>query len=278
MLETFVAISGYVFYLAETKRKEPQSAAALVKSKFQRLVVPALLWGVAYWLLFSGGNLASGLWRVVNGIGHLWFLPMLFWCFLLEKFVVLKYDVQLWILAIIAVLPYPALPFSFNSSLYYLFFFHVGAMLFKHREQLISRANRTNMFYLLALALPLLIINVELQHSIDLPSMSFWPKRAIICLLTSLRFVYSLAIVLAYFIIGIKLRDTRIYSAFRFIAECSFGIYLLQEFIIRFFYYHTTFFHSCEPLLPLLGFMSGFLISLIIVAIVRKTRFGRHFF
>lgn len=278
MLETFVAISGYVFKLAESRRAEPQPALGLVKSKISRLIIPAILWGVAYRLLFIGGPVLPGLWRIANGIGHLWFLPMLFWCFMLERFVVSRFKAPLWALAIIAVLPYPALPFSFNSSMYYLFFFHLGSLLYQRREKLIRQAGFSRVLYLLAFALPLMVINIELQQSIDLASVPFWPKRALIALFTSMRLLYSFAIVAVYFIVGIKLRHTRNYVAFRFIAECSFGIYLLQEFVIRFFYYHTDFFHGYGRLLPMVGFILGFMVSLIAVAALRKTALGRRIF
>lgn len=278
MLETFVAISGYVFFLAESRRITSQPLGRLVKSKLRRLIVPALVWGVAYWLLFVGGSVGTGVWRIANGIGHLWFLPMLFWCFLLEKTVVMRFSVRLWVLGLIAVLPYPALPFCFNNALYYLFFFHLGGLLYRVRDRFIAHSSVSNAFYLLSLAVPLLIMDVVLHDSVDLPSMPFVQKRVMIFMFTSIRFIYASAIVLVYFIVGIRLREGRHYAVFHFIAGCSFGIYLLQEFIIRILYYKTDFLHDYAPVLPLYGFVAGFLFSLLIVALARKTEWGRRIF
>lgn len=279
MLETFVAISGYVYCLAESRRREPQTVPALVTAKLKRLIVPALIWGAAYWLIFRGGGVLSGLWSVANGIGHLWFLPMLFWCFLLEKAVVLRFKVPLWVLAIVAVVPYPALPISFNNALFYLFFFHLGFKLYGARDAFLRMAKWSNMCYLLAVALPLLILATELRGSVNLPAMGLIEKRAMICLFTSLRLIYSTAIVLAYFIVGFRLMDGRAYRAFKFIAACSFGIYLLQEFIIRYFYYYTdSVFHAYPSIMPWVGFVLGFALSMAVVAIVRLSKFGRNIF
>jgi len=238
-------------------------------------MLPAIVWGTVYWWLFSAESLSDGgAWHIINGIGHLWFLPMLFWCFILEKAVVLPYKVPIYALAIVAILPYPALPFHLNDSLYYLLFFHIGYKIYQKKKEIISaidaRGYRTglSMFCIATACMALMAVSTSFRDSLELPSYPMLEKRLLICLLTTLRAIYSAGIMTVYFAIGFSLRNTSTQRLVQFIAECSFGIYLLQEFIIRLVYYKFPF---CEaPYLPIAGFICGLFISLIIVIFGRK--------
>ena len=85
MLETFVLISGYVF--AFSLQKKVISFRLLLAGKLKRLLVPCMCWGIIMTLIFFGPSKLLNLehfWKIIGGYGHLWFLPMLFWCFLME--------------------------------------------------------------------------------------------------------------------------------------------------------------------------------------------------
>lgn len=140
MLETFVFISGYLCAVSWQKRNT--RFGAMVKQKLRRLYLPCICWGCLILLLFPN---EESLWQnaasIVNGKYHLWFLPMLFWCFVIEYFIVhlpLKPRPALLLLLVAALLPYPGLPLYLNSSFYYVFFFHTGYLCYKEREVCIS--------------------------------------------------------------------------------------------------------------------------------------------
>ena len=83
MLETFVFISGYVFSYQCLYLNKNYSLKQLCIKKGKRLLLPYLIFGFIYLLLFGDiGN--KGFYYVVSellgGVGHLWFLMMLFWC------------------------------------------------------------------------------------------------------------------------------------------------------------------------------------------------------
>lgn len=125
MLETFVLISGYVF--AFSLQKKVISFRLLLAGKLKRLFVPCMCWGIIMTLIFFGPSKLLNLehfWKIIGGYGHLWFLPMLFWCFLMEYGIqhCLKGRNLMLVLMIIAILPWPGIPFRFNQSLYYLLF------------------------------------------------------------------------------------------------------------------------------------------------------------
>ena len=79
MLESFVFISGYlVGYQVLIKKRE-----LIIMNKVTRLLVPSILFSLIYWLIFNYNGIVSEtfFYDLVNGVGHMWFLPMLFWCF-----------------------------------------------------------------------------------------------------------------------------------------------------------------------------------------------------
>lgn len=276
MLETFVALSGYVYAISSIKHQHTFKSLAL--SKFRRLIVPALIWGIAYWSLFSNTNIVVGVWSIVNGIGHLWFLPMLFWCFLLEKAIVERFNISLVVLAIIAVLPWPLAPFYFSTALYYVFFFHLGYVMYTKRQSIVKVANPKSIVFLIGMSAPLFLINMIVQEHIDLPSLDFWQKRGAILLMQSLRWSYSLLIVIAYILWGYLCRNTKYYHIFDFIAASSFGVYLVQEFILKLLYYKTDMLDIFGYYLPIAGFIITVIFSFIFVPLAKKMSIDKYLF
>ena len=95
MLETFVFISGYVF----ARKRMPVilgDKLSFLFNKIKRLYFPCIIFGILMSVIFSKGDLQTRIVAIFNGSYHLWFLPMLLWCFLLEIFVVshiIKYKI-----------------------------------------------------------------------------------------------------------------------------------------------------------------------------------------
>ena len=74
----FVFVSGYLFAFLMRKGKYP-TFGALLKNKIKRLLLPYFVFGLI--MMATTGNfrpldLFSGCYW------HLWFLPMIFWCFI----------------------------------------------------------------------------------------------------------------------------------------------------------------------------------------------------
>ena len=137
LLETFVFISGYIFgYQVKKKGVAALSANNIFIKKFKRLIIPSILFSLLYVLLL--GNIkqpiTQTLYSLINGVGHMWFLPMLFWCFVgvyvFEK-LNLKGNIVLGILFLMIFFSVIPLPFRIGTSFYYLFFFYIGYSLQK---------------------------------------------------------------------------------------------------------------------------------------------------
>ena len=132
MLETFVLISGVILGF-QTKRngREALSFTHLVVGKLKRLIIPSLLFGTIYFLIFM--DLSSAPFTIVKslfeGVGHMWFLPMLFWCFFFLFIIsILRLDRKeiLPLLLLFAIFSSLPLPLRMNQSMYYFFFFFLG--------------------------------------------------------------------------------------------------------------------------------------------------------
>lgn len=286
MLESFVCISGYVFAYSINYKK--YRLKTLLVSKFKRLYIPCLVWGIIYILVmysFHDFFMLETYSKLINGIGHLWFLPMLFWCFMFE-FIFLKYKDKLksplLFLAVIAVLPYFTLPLRVNNSLYYLFFFNWGVVLFQFRDKFAFYLNKRFLLILLVGCFILLYNSGKMLVSLPILNLEdvtlLWHKALILFCHHVIRFSYSILVVFLYFALGYKLSCKcvgRKYSIIKFIATHSFGIYLSQEIILRVLYYKMNVFNELNMLCPWMNFIITFFFSLLISFLLSTNRFTK---
>lgn len=281
MLETFVFISGYVFALGDLKYH--YDIHVLLRSKIQRLYVPCLFFGFIFLLLFRGLDTAlkqDSIMAIISGVAHLWFLPMLLWCFFLEKIWLKFFGLhKWWILLLVAVLPYPTLPLRLNSSLYYLFFFHAGYLIFNYRD-IVKQYLARKIIYIPFLIICYLVMFymlslVQMTFSLtDLMAAYEKAVNAFVCVVS--RLLYSSLAVILYYIIGILLAgyvSLKFMNIFNKIAISSFGIYIFQEMILRLLYYKTSFCSITGLFFPWIGFGIAFLLSLLITNIFIKIPF-----
>jgi surface polysaccharide O-acyltransferase-like enzyme len=104
-LQAFVFVSGYLFGLM-AKRNIEMGWGKFVMKKFRRIYLPSLIGSALYLLFFlKGKGWAGDVYAIASGCGHLWFLPMLFWNYLLMKLVARRVDRRpmLWLLLSLAV-------------------------------------------------------------------------------------------------------------------------------------------------------------------------------
>lgn len=78
----FIFISGFLFG-GQLMRKQPVSFVKMIKSKFMRLMVPFFIFVILFMCTQDAVS-----WKPFYQwtYSHLWFLPMLFWCFVLTYF------------------------------------------------------------------------------------------------------------------------------------------------------------------------------------------------
>ena len=149
-IETIALIAGYVFSYQSYDLGRKYKFWPFVWKKFKRLIIPMLVFGIGYYFCFfydsATFELKSFLVKLFSGCGHLWFLPMLFWCFLAIWFID-HFNVSSWfsliLLAAITLIPVPSLPFGFGRLPHFLFFVYAGYFLWTKRDWLLKHCLNT---------------------------------------------------------------------------------------------------------------------------------------
>ena len=278
LLETFVLISGFLFW---RKLSRGIPLIELIKDKFKRLYIPSLIIGVLYVVVLGLPMNSTTVVRVLNGIGNLWFLPMLYGVFIIywcaSKYISNRLVLTL-ILSIIAIFPYPTLPFQINNSLYYLFFFHVGCML-ASKPKLSERLTSPRILTLLLISYVMVfIISFYIRdHYLNIyDGLTFVQKSTLICAKHICRFSYSIIgvfVIYSFFSIISKYIKNDLSS----IAGLCFGIYLLHEMILRVLYYRIHIVESIDIVYaPWLAALITLLVSIATVRCLKYFKFSRY--
>ena len=279
MLEGFVFISGYLFG-QQLKSSGVISLKQTVTSKFHRIIVPSLLFSFIYllFLRYDDGPKLSWFWSITEGVGHLWFLPMLFWCFLLtiliEKIRInFKIALVLTLLMAVTLSGFKQLPFRIYQTFNYLMFFYAGYVLRRHdfnvekfcsQKIIVSVAVGYAIFAVIGIYMKPLLTTVPFSWLI----------------LKIAKFCYAFLGVAFIFLLSYRLvyiSKIRIAPWFIALSNICFGIYIFQEFILQIMYYKYRLLDSLPDLLiPWIGLILTLIISIILTVTLRKTRLGRQ--
>lgn len=246
MLETFVFISGYILgYQESFKGLNIYTFQNLVLKKGKRLLLPSISFSIIYYVIFFDfdKSVIEILYSILNGCGHLWFLPMLFWCFilmfLLHKIGYKNKKVIFYISIFISLFSIVPLPFRLTNTMYYFFFFFMGyCMSFKRNvichffklEYILVTIICFGFLFCYTKRNDILVISDEFQVT----------KRLVI---NFYRLVCSIfGVIMLYLIVNFFLKY-KIISVNSFLIRVSsycFGIYIFQQFILKILYYKTT--------------------------------------
>lgn len=277
-MELFVLISGYVFGYQMIVLKKDYSLKSLAKNKFSRLICPALIFGVIYALIFYWQRTPlDAIYSVLKGAGHLWFLPMLFWCFMLG-FLLYKANIseraKFWMLFAGIFLSTVAMPLRLDRALYYIFFFYLGITLVKNHD--LCRKLYKNNTFLVSAALIYLVFFISYEFATPLLKSSESSKflqLLIFPLKKYWMFFYALPGALFFFLLTCRLMEGRnaLPKFILYASSISFGVYLFHQMIIEVLYYKTSLPAIVGPyLLPWVGFAITLAGSVILVLLVRK--------
>lgn len=289
MLETFVFVSGYVFgFQVRTKGESKLNAKSLFGGKFKRLMIPSMLFSILY--IFLLGNITQPigktLYDVINGYAHLWFLPMLFWCFvaiwIIEKLYV-KPTIVIPFLLICSVFSFVPLILRMDKSLYYMFFFYVGYLI-KRSDYNLQRFYTPRFAAVLILAFIVLFPSLTLLMN-NTSAFVFVENNRLISKIASLslcnlyRLVYSsVGLSMLFVLVGIReqTRNKTLPKWLISVGALCMGVYLFQQFILKALYDH-----SIMPTilgaywLPWVGFLVALIGSILMSFLLRHLKLGR---
>lgn len=248
MLEGFVFISGYVF--AYQRNKNPykyEHLTNVVKDKGIRLILPSIVFSAIYFVLFYDyQSIANTAYTLIDGAGHMWYLPMLFWCFigywLLSK-CRLKAGITLFALTLLSLVSFIPLPLRINSAMYYLLFFYLGTLIYGYRERVVNYVTTHKIiiswivFLAAFVGLTLVCVNVDSLAN----SGGIMLKALCASTTKAMRIVYaSLGIAATYMTFAHWANHHTPSKWMIKFGTISMGIYILQQFILQALYYKTS--------------------------------------
>lgn len=213
---------------------------------------------------------------ILEGCGHLWFLPMLFGCFV-AIYVVERLGVNprlVLALAIVAAILRPTLPLRLAHASYYFMFFYIGYGLSRNTLNFMKPTYR---LWPILCALGVYILTFALDEGIK--SVDFCAsERLRYYALNALHIAISVSGLLVcywsahYFVVG---RHTLPWWMIRLSTYC-YGVYVYHQFFLRYMYYETGLPYgvSCYAL-PWIGMSLTLALSLTATHLTLKTRFGR---
>lgn len=279
----FVFISGYLFSFLEREKGKYPTFMALLKNKFKRLIVPYLIFATIYLLTIGGGfdwrTLMSG------DCAHLWFITMLFWCFIFTRLLSMipwsrsRYF-SMALLALSFMVTFVEAPnFDFlgiKNLPEWFFWFYLGYTVSPYRNQLLSYLSRKKV-WLFAFAL---VYILELLYTIKFVESA--EQRS-----GFMRLAHLSIVVLIWYVTNwaINSSSRKWYDnvVFKELNRASYGIYVLhfwlQQYLIsspvKRLLHMEAFAEAHAIMFPFLFFVVSLVMSYVGAKILLKTRIGR---
>lgn len=283
-LECFVFISGYIFtFQMLTKNKFPRFKE-LLGSKIARLLIPCWFFSILYFVLFkSYVDIIDFVFVIMGGAGHLWYLPCLFICFLVQwVFIKKKCDNRfvLIILFFLVFVSFVPLPLNMNQPLYYMLFFFGGGFFYQNKEIIRERTNAKNVV-LSWLLFVIVLFLVEWAFK----SLNGISQQSLIARGTIYGVKKMLKASLAWIGIYAFYKSAVIWCLNHQVSEwmlkigvCGYGVYVFHQFILVWLYDYTSLPNLLGTYwLPWVGFILATTFSLVLTLLIRKTKIGRKF-
>lgn len=281
-LEAFVFISGYLFAFQRITLDRKTTFWVLVANKLKRLLLPSIIFSTAYFAVFyQYKGLGNLIYSIVNGCGHMWFLPMLFWCFiggwLLEQ-VKVKDVWKLIFLVCLNLFELISLPLQLRGAAAYMVYFYAGVVVYKHKVAI--KAVITPKRLLLRWALFAVVFAVLRPMRDVLASSGDVSKLVKLAMLVgdnACQLVYASLGVMVFYCTVVYYTQRHQLKPFTIkLAACCFGIYLFQQFVLQLLYYKASFPVLVGPYwLPWCGFVIAVVVSYLLSALLLKTRTGK---
>lgn len=278
-LEGFVFVSGYIFALQVLKKNKFENIQLLIKSKFKRLIIPYFIFGIAYYCMFG---LDKSPIILLKGIGHLWYLPCLFWCFI-GTYIIYKSNIKesLIIFSLILLIPFSILPIplQINSACYYMLFFYAGGIFWKYSEKIKENVNSSKIVTYWIIFTVLLIANntlIEYLSSIA-SNQHIVIKGAIMASNKIIKAILACSGIYAIYSSASQYTKHHILKNWVVkIGDYGYGVYIFHQFILIYLFYHTSLPSIVgSTWLPWVGLVITTVGSIMLTAIFRSSKLGR---
>lgn len=287
MLEGFFFISGYIFTFQLLERNKFNCLLDLARNKIERLLIPCFVLGIIYFICFKKYNsFPSFIYQISVGTGHLWYLPCLFWCFLIQYIIILhKWDWKIIMPTLFLcslTISRVSLPLNMNIPLYYMLFFSGGGVFYINKIRISTKSTlKGSCIYWLSFLL-LFIIEMYINQLLldtQLSSYSMLDHNLKKTIILFIKIIVAWMGIIAIYHTAILYTTTHEPSSVIItIGACGYGTYLVHQFILIALYYHTDLpILAGTTYLPWLGFLLTFVLSLSVTLALRTTSFGRKY-
>lgn len=288
-VETIALVAGYVFAYQSIVLGRKYEFKSFAWKKVKRLLLPMLFFGLIYYFLLKFNALDFS-WKafimsILSGPGHLWFLPMLFWCFLsiwlIDHFKLSSIWLLL-VLAAVSIVPIPvSLPFGLQRLSYFLFYCYAGYYLYENKEKIVEKCQNIPFIVVLCvLYFTLLLVNYIWVIPSGWEASAEGTMRYVrIFVSGGLKLLYSCCGIMALYLIVLRYSSKPNYCPSNLVLKSNsmcYGVYVYHQFLLVFLYYHTQL-----PVLvgsyalPFVGFAITFVVSVFLTWLTLKTKFGR---
>lgn len=214
----------------------------------------------------------------------MWFLPMLFWCFvivwIIEK-VKLKQNIALLVLLALSVISFIPLPLRLGAALYYAVFFYAGYLIqknYKTDKELpkvtiaIGIAGFIFFFILKGYLSDKFTLQLFGNNLLDKAlRLSLMSVVRLSCASFGIYILYSIS----KMIVSSSQMSTRGGKIMITLSENCFGVYLFQQFVLKLIY-NSHIPQVINPVcLPWISFAIALIISLLLTVCIRNTTIGK---
>lgn len=282
-IETIALVAGYIFAYQNIDLKRYIPFFPLMRKKFLRLIVPCWFFGVFYYFLvmYNHINWKESIYYILNGAGHLWFLPMLFWCFVFLWLIHHYQPNKFWTfitLSVLSILPMPSLPFGLTRMPHFAFYAYAGYCLWIYREQIFEKFLKRKWIILFITAyLVLLYMNCSLKHfgaeEYELPLYAKILTRV-------LKYFIVFTGISALYLIVCSYTINPHFKPANWVIQSSkicYGVYIFHQFILKYLYYQTPLpEYAGSYWLPWIALCIALPLSIILSILFLRTKFG-HF-
>lgn len=273
-LEAFVFISGLLAGYQAVKHPVALQGKEFVTKKFKRLYIPSIIFSLIYFACFSEWHgMALFIRTILSGDGHMWFLPMLFWCFVI-LWAVSKSKASPRIILLLAIAALCCsnrrIPLRIGDSFYYFLFFYLGYLVYTlpNVTQKFLRMKYTPAYFIIFCLLFAYTLHFEYISTVG-GVISYNITRGIRGL-SGLMLCYVLVRTTAT-------SHAQLPQPLIKLSSYCFGIYIMQQFILQWLYYHTAFCTIISPtLIPWMGFVVAMILSILLTGLLLKTKTGRY--
>ena len=281
-LECFVFISGYIFTFQMLKKNKFSSFKELLSSKMVRLLIPCWVFSIIYFACFKHyTNVVDFLIVIVGGAGHLWYLPCLFICFIVQYLLIKRrYNtgIVLLILSLFTLISVVPLPMKMDRPLYYMLFFYGGGLFYQNKDKIamISTPKRVIISWIMFVVL-LIGVNTIAEFSKGFDNQGVLKRGLIFGMNTGLKAILAWVGIYAFYMSAVIWCRKHTVSDWALnVGVCGYGVYVFHQFVLAWLYDHTSISLVLGTYwLPWVAFVAATSISLVLTLLIRKTKVGR---